>query len=150
MHLETDLLAGLIARKHQCLLELREMGRRQLELAAGGEMVRLMDLLAAKQAALGRLQRVERALDPFRAQSPEARAWRSPDDRARAAARLAECEALLGEIVRQEKESEREMVRRRDEAAARLRGVHSAAEARGAYTAAPEPQGAQIDLLSES
>lgn len=150
MTLETDTLADLIARKQQCLLGLREMGRRQRELVQRGEITLLLDLLSCKQGALFELQRIERALDPFRHQDPEGRRWRSADDRRCCAGRLAECESLLGEIVEQEKQSERELVRRRDEAAARLLGAHSASHARGAYTSSFDPHGTQLDLLSES
>jgi hypothetical protein len=37
--LETDVLAELIGVKRACLLRLREMGRRQLELIDGGDMI---------------------------------------------------------------------------------------------------------------
>ena len=43
---------------------------------------------------------------------------------------------MLREIIAQEKQSEAVLSRRRDEAAARLQGMHAAGQARGAYTAA--------------
>jgi hypothetical protein len=150
MELETDLLADLIARKHACLVGLREMGRLQMELVRLGEITRLLDLLATKQKAMAELQRIERALAPFRGQDPDGRHWRTPDARAACARQLSECEALLGEIVEREKRSEREMVRRRDEAAARLQGAHAASQARGAYTATPGAEGSRLDLLSDT
>jgi hypothetical protein len=148
--LDTDMLADLIRAKRTCLIQLRDMGRRQLELIDGGDMTTLLDLLAAKQRTLNQLQRVERALDPFRGQDPETRPWRSPDDRAACAEQLAQCEALLGEIVSQEKLSETQLVRRRDEAAARLQGAHLASHARGAYAGVPYANVNQLDLSSES
>lgn len=150
MELETDRLADLIGRKHECLLGLREMGRRQWELVAAGEITRLLDLLASKQNAMADLQRIERALAPYRGQSPEQRVWRSEETRRACADRLAACERLLGEIVAQEKRCESELVRRRDEAAARLQGAHAASQARGAYQTMPAEQGMQLDLQSES
>jgi hypothetical protein len=61
---------------------------------------------------------------------------------------LARCEALLAEIVSQEKQSERDLLRRRDEAAQRLQGVHSAAQARSAYAASAQPASAGLDMTS--
>jgi len=150
METKTDLLADLIARKHKCLLGLREMGHRQMELVRQGEISGLLDLLSAKQKAMAELQRIERGLDPFRGQDADARRWRTPEARSQCARHLAQCEALLAEIVDQEKQSESELVRRRDEVAARLEGAHAASQARGAYTTAPGPEGSRLDLLSDT
>ncbi len=150
MQHDTDLLAQLIAQKRQCLGRLQEMGGRQLDLVRAGELASLLDLLAVKQGMLAELQRIERGLDRFRGEDPDSRQWRSPDLRRRCADLLAECEALLGEIVKGEKESESLLTLRRDEAAQRLHGMHCAREARGAYHAASEPHGCQLDLRSET
>jgi hypothetical protein len=148
--LETDILADLIRAKRSCLIELRDMGRRQLELIDGGDMTTLLDLLAAKQRTINQLQRIERALDPFRKQDAEARRWRTPQDRAACAEQLQHCESLLAEVLSQEKCSESALVRRRDETSARLQGAHLASQARGAYGAKPANALSQLDLLSES
>ncbi|HUT10818.1 MAG TPA: hypothetical protein VMY42_10000 [Thermoguttaceae bacterium] len=146
----TETLAALIREKRDCLLTLREMGRRQFELIDEGNMTALLEVLAAKQRALNTLQRVERALDPFRGQDPERRPWRLPDDRRRCAEQLQQCETLLGEIVSQEKCSEGALIRRRDETAERLQGAHRANHARGAYTAETRGEIHQLDLHSDS
>lgn len=147
---QTDNLAELIAGKRACLTELRDLGRRQLELVESGDMTGLLSLLAVKQKSLARLQRLEKALDPFREQDPESRAWRTPEDRQRCAANVQECEALLGEIVTQEKHAEGVLVRRRDEAAERLQETHFAGQARGAYQGGAAGPISQLDLTSES
>jgi len=147
---ETDILADLIRAKQTCLTQVRDMGRRQLELIDNDDMTTLLDLLAAKQRAIVQLQRIERALDPFRGQDPQQRRWRSPQDRQACAEQMQQCETLLREIIGQEKQSEGALIRRRDEAALRLRGVHLAGQARGAYTAQPQGTVRQLDLLSES
>jgi hypothetical protein len=146
--LETDRLSELVQRKHACLVQLREAGRAQLELIRKGEMTALLDLLAAKQRLIIRLQQVERSLDPFRSQLPESRRWPTPADRDRCAAVLAQCESLLGDIVAQEKEGESELVRRRDVAADQLQGAHRSSQVRGAYTAALRSDGNQLDVWS--
>ena len=148
--LQTDILAQLICAKRECLLQLRELGRRQLDLIEAGEMAALLEVLATKQRSLEQLQRIEKALDPFRDQDPQQRRWRSEEDRRRCAEQLQECETLLGEIVSQEKCSEGELIHRRDVAATRLQGVHLAGQVRGAYTASPAEHVSQLDLRSET
>jgi len=148
--LETGQLAELIHQKRSCLAQLHEMGMKQLELVKSGAMSQLLEVLAAKQRLLVSLHKIERALDPFRGQSAEDRRWPSPAEREKCAAELAECEALLGEIVTQEKHSEAGLIRRRDEAAQRLQGAHVASLARGAYSAKSQPSINQLNLLSES
>jgi hypothetical protein len=152
MALETELLADLIDRKHECLVHLWELSRRQIELVERNQIAMLLDLLVHKQRALSALNKIERALDPFRGQAPETRRWATPEDRRRCADRISACEGLLAEIVRQEKQAESELIVRRDETAAQLQGVHAAQEARGAYNsaAALPPQGIGLDLTSES
>jgi hypothetical protein len=146
---ETDLLGDLIRRKRSCLVQLRHMGTKQLELVRAGNITDLLELLAAKQHVLIQLQQVERQLDRFRGGDPQQRRWRTPEARQECAADLAECEGLLAEIMVQEKQSEQELVQRRDEAAARLAGVHTASQARSAYLAQPQIAAGQLNLLSE-
>ncbi|MHB1035604.1 MAG: hypothetical protein ACYC35_03030 [Pirellulales bacterium] len=146
---ETDTLLALVHEKHECLIQLGDLGRRQLDLIDGGDMAQLLRLLSVKQQLLTTLQRIERALDPFRGQAPHERRWRAEADRGRCAGLLARCEALLSEIVAQEKESETRLRLRRDEAAQRLQGAHTAGQARGAYTLEAESSSRQIDLLTQ-
>ena len=61
-NLGTDKLVDLISQKHNCLLQLKEIGLRQLETARTGEMEMLMKLLAAKQRLIDQLTRIEQQL----------------------------------------------------------------------------------------
>ena len=144
--LETDLLGDLIQRKRSCLVQLRDMGEKQLALVRDGDITHLLELLAAKQHVLTQLQQVERQLGRFRGQDPQQRHWRTPQKRQECAGDLAECERLLAQIVTQEKQSEQELIRRRDDAAAQLAGAHWASHARGAYLAQPQNGAGQLDL----
>jgi hypothetical protein len=146
---ETDILSDLIRVKRECLLQLRDMGRKQLALIDEGDMKSLMEVLAAKQRPLVSLQRIERALAPFRNQDPEKRVWRSLDARAQCAEQLQQCETLLAEIVSQEKCCEAAIVRRRDEAAGQLQEAHLAGQARHAYLPQADAISSQLNLLSE-
>jgi hypothetical protein len=147
---ETDLLAELVGKKHDLLAQMRDLGRRQTELIEADDLGQLLKVLAAKQRLLAALQAVEQRLLPFRGQDPEGRQWRSAEDRRRCAQVAARTEVILGEIVQQEKQSEAELTLRRDEAAARLDTVHTAAHARGAYANQPLMASGQLDLLSET
>jgi len=148
--LQTDILAELVLDKHRCLLRLRDLGRRQSELIETGDMTALLDLLAVKQRSLLRLQQVERELEPFRKQDADGRHWRSSQDRQACAERLRLCEGLFAEIVAREKSSESALKGHRDEAAARLHGVHDAETARGAYGSLAPGNTNQLDLLSDA
>jgi len=146
---DTDLLFRLVRARRACLASLRDIGRRQLELAQQGNITALLDVLSAKHRPLTELQRIERALDPFRSQDPAGRRWPSPRDRAACAGELAECETLLAEIVRQEKQCEAALLRQRDVTATRLAQLRLAGQVRGAYAAGPQLGTRQIDLCSE-
>ena len=146
---ETDLLAELIERKLECLVKLREMGTRQYEFAKADRMTELLDPLAAKQRVLTRLQRIEQELAPFRGQPPNQRRWRASEQREKCARQLQQCETLLEEIIAQEKRSEAELTRRRDDLAKRLQGMHLASQARGAYRAESQPPAPRLDLACD-
>jgi hypothetical protein len=145
----TDNLSRLVVRKHGLLVQMRDVGRQQLALIAGGDMTLLLKLLASKQRLLGVLHGVERELSPFRREDPERRLWRNAADRQRCAELAEQCNALLAEVVQVEQRSESQMRSRRDEAATRLEGIHHAAQVRHAYVphfGAAEPR--QLDLSS--
>jgi hypothetical protein len=146
---ETDMLVQLVRAKHSCLVQLRDIGRQQLDLIDQGNIPGLLALLSAKQRPLMDLQRIERALDPFRVQDPERRPWRTAADRAACAEQLRQCESLLAEIVAQEKQCETIMTQQRDEAAARLHKFRTVSQAHGAYAAASRVQFHQLDVSSE-
>ncbi len=146
---DTEILKDLIRVRRECLMQLRDMGRKQLALIEEGNMTSLMEVLASKQRPLVTLQRIERALDPFRNQDPQERVWRSAGDREQCVEQLKQCENLLAEIVSQEKSSEAALIRRRDEAAARLQGAHLAGHARQAYLPQAHMPLPNLDLFSE-
>src|SRR5262245_25445079 len=114
---DTDLLAALVAARRKILELLVQLARQQLALADRGGATELFNLLAAKQAVLAQLRDVQRQLDPFSQQDPQARIWRSSADRQRCQLEAHRCEELLAESMRLEKEGELAMVRRRDHAA---------------------------------
>lgn len=144
----TDRLYDLIRAKRSCLRQLHEISRRQQDLIGTGDMPRLLDLLAVKQRMIDQLQRVERALDPFRAEPPEARRWRSEELRRQCAEEVRQCDQLLAELLAAEKRCEAELTRRRDEAAQRLQGVHRADHARQSYLEAPPDISVHLDIRS--
>lgn len=146
---DTERLASLIDKKCEILSSLRELAARQNEIVEGGDMTKLLTLLANKQALLQGMQSIERQLDPFREQDPEARTWPSPEHRRRAQAVAARCDALLSELVSIEKQCVGELNERRDKVADRLQGMHNVTHATDAYTQQHSSH-SQLDLSSET
>lgn len=147
--MHTELLARLVARKHEVLTHLRTLALRQRELVGEDDWAQLTKVLSTKQRLLDLLGQVERELEPFRAQTPEDRVWASAADRDACRRAADECATLLAEVMQLERESERAMIRRRDEAARQLAGLHSAGAARNAYVAEDQPASIGLDLISE-
>jgi flagellar biosynthesis/type III secretory pathway chaperone len=131
----TEQLAELIGRKHQVLVQLRDIGRRQADLVSGGDIAALLKLLAGKQHLIAGLQELERLLKPYYAQHPDSRVWRTPADRADCAELANECNTLLEEIVELEKRGAEQMNARKNEVAEQLQQVHASAHVRSAYQA---------------
>jgi hypothetical protein len=142
----TEILSDRIERKLALLGQLRDLGRRQAELIEAGDLTQLLKLLSAKQRLLAALQSLERELDPFRDEDPDARVWISPAHRQQCAKNAAACEEMLQSIVEQERHSENQMRLRRDEAAARLDGAHSVTAAHRAYAAEEFQASRRLDL----
>lgn len=142
----TDRLYEFLRAKRSCLTQLRDMSHRQMELIDSGDMTRLLDLLVVKQRMIEQLQRIERALDPFRGEPPEARRWRNAEVKQRCADESQQCELLLAELMTREKQGEALLTRRRDEVAHRLQGVHRAAQARQSYIEPPTDGACQLDV----
>lgn len=146
---QSETLAALVDRRHRYLTLMRDLGREQAALIEGGDMNQLLRVLAGKQRVMLELEQVERSLDPFRAQSDEERQWRSQELRDRCRRQIDECKSLLDEIVAQEKQSEKLLIRRRDQAAERLAGAHFANQAQAAYQSPHIGNVSQLDLASE-
>lgn len=131
----TKLLADLVSKRRKCLTQLRELGMRQMQMIASGEMADLLRLVAAKQQLIVALQAIEQQLQPFHAESPEARQWESAEARARCAADAEACRVLIQEVMAMEQAGEQQMVERRDLVAAQLRTAASGSRVRDAYQA---------------
>ena len=133
--LSTHNLADLMVKRRKCLTQLRDLGARQAQLIAAGEMSDLLRLVAAKQQVIVALQGLERQLAPFQEQDPEQRTWESAVARAACAADAEACRQLIGEVMAMEQDGERQMTVRRDEVAGQLRTATSGGRVREAYQA---------------
>lgn len=142
-------LAQLIHRKHEVLSLLLRLGARQIELVQSNDWDDLAKVLSAKQRLLTVITDLERQLAPYQAQSPELRIWNSPEEREACRAKAAECTTMLAELMRLERESETCMVRRRDETAQRLAGMHDAGAARHAYLMDHDSGSIGLDMVSQ-
>jgi hypothetical protein len=148
--MNTQQLAELLEQKFECLIQLRDLGERQLERIEADDMTALLKVLSAKQRLLSELQAIERGLDPFRGQAPHERHWESAIERARCSERMARCQQIFSEIVSQERSAETNLIRRRDEAEQRLQGMHVAAGAQRAYLQEEAWTANSLDLSTES
>ena len=146
---ETDLLAELVARRHGLLGQLHAIGRRQVDLIEQGDMTQLLQVLSVKHHLLAEVQQVEKRLDPFRGQDPNARAWRTNEGRQQCAKLVGQSDVLLREILEQERLGELRLRHYRDEAASRLQMAHAAGHARTAYAGSPS-NAARLDLSTEN
>ena len=147
---ETERLLELVDRKRQILAQLCQQGLKQLELVDRNELGELINVLSVKQQLIAALAQTQRELDPFRGQRPEDRQWRNPADRSRCAKLLEDCETLLAETIRQERQSESLLRARRDETAERLADANQARQARHAYVSPDSHGPRQLDLASEN
>lgn len=133
--LSTQLLADLVAKRRKCLVQLRDLGLRQAQMIASGEMAELLRLVAAKQQLIVALQAIEQQLAPFHAEDPNARRWESADARARCADDAEVCRTLIQEVMAMEQAGERQMTERRDAVANQLRVAAAGSRVRDAYQA---------------
>lgn len=131
----TDKLAQLISKRRKCLEQLRDVGRKQLELIAAGQMGDLLRLLAAKQQLLSAVELMEKELAPFQRENAEQRVWASMELRQRCAADAEACRALLAEVMEIEVACEQNATLQRDDVAGQLKTMTAAGRVRAAYLA---------------
>lgn len=147
---DTLRLLELVTRKHDCLVQLRELGRTQAALIDSGDVNRLLGVLADKQRLLVDLHDLERFLDPYRHDDPERRTWAGEQERLRCARLADDADRLLAEVLTGEKRCEDALRRRRDETAVQLAAVQSAGAARDAYRSTTSYSTSTLDLNSDS
>jgi flagellar biosynthesis/type III secretory pathway chaperone len=131
----TTLLADLVSKRRKCLVQLRDLGARQAQMIADGEMAELLRLVSAKQQLIVALQAIEQRLAPFHEQDPETRKWATSAARAQCAADAEACRELIQEVMAMEQAGERQMTERRDAVANQLRTVAAGSRVRDAYEA---------------
>ena len=147
-HFDTDRLAELVSTKYELLIQIRDLGRLQNDFIDADDFSQLLKVLSAKQRLLNALHATEQELNPFRDQDPDSRIWRNISDRQRCADLVRRANLIFQEVVEQEKQSESQLLVRRDDVAARLHGAHSAAQARSAYMTSAAPANTCLDLTS--
>jgi hypothetical protein len=146
--IDTDRLAACIAHKLRLLERLVELSRQQDQSIAADDVDALLRLLAVKQRLVEGLQQVERALDPYRAQAPESRVWRSPAEREKCRAASQRCDGLLQELLASEERAGDRLAQERDRAEARLQGFDSISKAQSAYMQNSPQPAPRLDLSS--
>jgi hypothetical protein len=146
--MSTTRLSQLIHRKHEVLSLLLRLGARQIELVHENDWDALAKVLSAKGKLLAAITQIEAQLAPFQEQSPDARIWDDPGQRDACRQQAAECNTMLAEIMRLERDSEAHMVRSRDRTAQQLAGLHDAGAARHAYLMDDGAASLGLDMVS--
>ena len=101
------------------------------------------------QPLLNQLQTVEKALDPYRREDADARVWPSPQERRKCQVIAERANALLGELLQLERQSETAVVENRDRTSRELATATSALAARQAYVSTPAAISHGIDFSLE-
>lgn len=149
--LSTPRLAQLVHQKSTLVIELHKLLSRQRSMIDDGQFD-LLALLAVKQRLLEALGIVDRQMDPFRTQEPDARNWASPQERQQCRDEADQCEALFREVKQLEAYCLTKMQDLHDKAKEQLQGVDSARRAAQAYEAGYQnmaPPKNSLDLSSE-
>ncbi len=122
---------------------MRDLGQKQADLIATGDMGSLLRMIAAKNQLIAALQSIELALAPYHEQDPDQRQWATAESRASCARQAESCQQLLGEVMELERQNEQNMIERRDHVAGQLQAAQAAGATRGAYQAhqLSKPQG---------
>lgn len=146
----TDRLTDLIERKHDVLTQLCKLSACQFRLAGHDNHVDdLMRVVAAKQTLIERLLELDRQIDPFRAEPPESRTWRSAADRARCSGLARACQAMLDDLRSLETEGTQRVQTHRNEISRQLQETQSASGSLAAYHGADQPARGGFDLSAE-
>ncbi len=147
---ETDQLVQLIDQKHEVLTQLLTLSQYQLRLAGHSDYIDdLMRVLVAKQTLIERLTNIDRTMDPFRQQNPDARVWRSASDRTQCSQKAQHCEVLLTELKEIEQKSTDIVSTHRDEISKMLQATNTAADSASAYNDMNTPTSRGFDLTAE-
>jgi flagellar biosynthesis/type III secretory pathway chaperone len=146
----TDRLADLIERKHDVLTQLCKLSACQFRLAGHDQHIDdLMRVVATKQTLIERLLELDRHIDPFRAQPPESRTWRSEADRTRCSGLARECQAMLDELRSLEVQGTERVQSHRNAISRQLQETQSASGSIAAYHGADQPALGSFDLSAE-
>lgn len=149
-HASTDRLAELLCLKLRVLEQVLSISRSQLEIVQRDEVDSLMELLSAKQILLDRMRDLQEELANYRDEDPDKRVWHSLHRREQTQKVAARCEQVLEEIMRLEKESERQLVIQRDMVAADLKAADRAEFARDAYAGNSDVSSSGFQITSDA
>lgn len=141
--LSTDELARLIHDRHKTLSELRIVAARQFKVIEDQELSKLLELLAIKQGLINRLMECDRALDPFRQQTPEERVWASEDLRECCRLMIEESSQWLDDVKQLEAAAESLARDRKSEVSELVDTAANRAQAVSAYLNANKPASRQ-------
>jgi hypothetical protein len=121
------------ADRRQCFAELLELSRCQLGLVEADDYAQLLGLLGGKQRIIGRLEAIARIRPRLWDDWKLERDRLAPPERRACEQALAETEALLTQLLEQERISTECLARRRDRTAQQLQAVVTGSRVNQAY-----------------
>jgi hypothetical protein len=125
-----------VERKHELLVRLDELSRRQMTLLDEDQAERLLDLLSERQHVIDQLQRASAALEPLRTAWNAAAAGLPDGEQEPIRRGLEAIAALMDQIGTRDDDARRRLSRRRDEIGIELAGIGRGRGALAAYARA--------------
>ena len=135
----TEELSELAGRKLRMLRAIKQMTLEQADLVAAGDVDTLLPAISRKAEAIEGLQEVQRRLMQFAGQDPDARRWSDPAARLACRETLAQCDALIAELLVLEGQSIDSLSARRVGVGEQLRQMHSGVTVDRAYAGQAYP-----------
>ncbi len=136
---EPPALIALLTRQHDLYLQLKRLSDDQMGHIAEGRTDALLGVLSQRQAVIESLGRVSADLTPFR-QDWEQHTGRLPDgDRRRARELIAEVDAMLADILRQDEKARASLQEAQRKVGEELQQTAHAGGALNAYKVAARP-----------
>lgn len=150
LDLTTERLAHLVHQKSILVRELHKLVTKQQEMIRNQE-VDLIPLLAVKQRVLETLSEVDRAMDPFRQQDPDRRAWKSVEVRNACRDEADQCESLFRQVLLIENDCSMVLQQQQQKTREQLQGAVAAGQVSRAYqqNQAAVTSQHRLDLVSE-
>jgi hypothetical protein len=129
----TKKLQELGSLKLHLLRSARELSIQQFEVMHSDDVTTLLTVLSRKSELLDTLRTLQKDLDPYREQQPEARHWDSEEERLACRKTFEEIDRLLEELTQMDNQAIEQMTQQRDAMASQIAQFATAEAVQNAY-----------------